>query len=180
MAEASGSNAPGATPAANPYAAPQSAVDDAPTEGFELATRGERFAAAVIDGLCFGGLGILAALIAPSMKGVGETAIYAAIGIGFFVVAGINLRLLYTSAATIGKRAMKIRVARTDGSQPSLSRLVFMRGLPQWLISAIPYLGNLFSLVDSLFIFGSARRCVHDYIADTVVIKAVIKAPARA
>jgi uncharacterized RDD family membrane protein YckC len=178
MAEDKGNTAP-AHPAAasssapaNPYAAPQSAVDDAPIEGFELASRGERFAAAIIDGLCFGGLGILAAVLAPSMKGTGETVVYAAVGIAFLVVAGINLRLLYTSAATIGKRAMKIRVARTDGSQPSLSRLIFMRGLPQWLISAIPYIGNLFSLVDSLFIFSSARRCVHDYIADTIVIKA--------
>jgi uncharacterized RDD family membrane protein YckC len=173
MAEAT---RPAAAPASNPYAAPQSAVEDAPVDGFELATRGERFLAALIDGLCFGGVGILAALVAPQMKGAGETAVYAAIGIAALIVVAINLRLLYTSAATIGKRAMKIRVARTDGSQPSLSRLIFMRGLPQWLISSIPYVGNLFSLVDSLFIFGSPRRCVHDYIADTIVIKA----PARA
>ena len=172
MAEASANQGSGAGPAANPYAAPQSAVSDAPADGYELATRGERFAAAIIDGLCFGGVGILAAVVAPRMQGVGETAIYATVIIAFIAVAAINLRLLYTSAATIGKRALKIRVARTDGSQPSLSRLVFMRGLPQWLISAIPYVGNLFSLVDALFIFGSARRCVHDYIADTIVITA--------
>lgn len=164
----------GSTPAAaNPYAAPQAAVEDH-VEGFELAGRGERLAAAIIDGLCIGGLGIVAALVVPAMKDRPNAANIAMIvaGVAVLVVVVINLYLLYTSAATIGKRAMKIRIARTDGSQPSLSRLIFLRGLPVWLVSAIPYLGNVASLVDVLFIFGEERRCVHDRIADTIVIKA--------
>ena len=173
----------GSTPAAaNPYAAPQAAVDDAGDEGFELATRGERFGAALIDGLCFGGIGIIAALVVPSMKsgGAALNVVLIVVGLAFIAVLAINLYLLYTSAASIGKRAMKIRIARTDGTQPTLSRIIFIRGLPQWLVGAIPYLGNLLSLVDVLFIFSQERRCVHDRIADTVVIKAAIKAPARA
>jgi uncharacterized RDD family membrane protein YckC len=170
------------TSATNPYAAPQSAVADTSAEGFELATRGSRLAAAIIDGLCFGGIGVIAALVVPGMQksGSGQTIAFTVMGIAMLAVVGINLYLLYTSAATIGKRAMKIRIARTDGSQPGLARLIFLRGLPQWLVGAIPYLGNVASIVDVLFIFGAAQRCVHDYIADTVVIKAVIEAPANA
>jgi hypothetical protein len=36
------------------------------------------------------------------------------------------------------------------------------------LLGVIP----LYAIIDVLFIFGNARRCVHDYIADTIVIKA--------
>jgi len=36
------------------------------------------------------------------------------------------------------------------------------------VLSLIP----LYGIVEVLFIFGPARRCVHDYIADTIVIKA--------
>ena len=164
----------GSTPAAaNPYAAPQASVEDQ-VDGFELAGRGERLAAAIIDGLCIGGLGIVAAIAVPAMKDNPNAASIAMIvaGVAILAVVVINLYLLYTSAATIGKRAMKIRIARTDGTQPGLARLIFLRGLPVWLVSAIPYIGNLFSLIDVLFIFREDRRCVHDRIADTIVIRA--------
>ena len=58
---------PGSTPAVNPYAAPQASVQDQ-VEGFELAGRGDRFLAALIDGLCFGALGIGAALTVPGLR----------------------------------------------------------------------------------------------------------------
>jgi hypothetical protein len=33
-------------------------------------------------------------------------------------------------------------------------------------------LGGFYSLIDALVIFGDARRCCHDYIADTIVVRA--------
>jgi uncharacterized RDD family membrane protein YckC len=38
------------------------------------------------------------------------------------------------------------------------------------LLGAIPYVGWLVSLVDPLLIFGKDRRCLHDLIADTIVV----------
>jgi hypothetical protein len=38
-------------------------------------------------------------------------------------------------------------------------------------VSLIPTLGGLLTLVDALFIFGGSRRCVHDLIAGTKVIR---------
>jgi uncharacterized RDD family membrane protein YckC len=33
------------------------------------------------------------------------------------------------------------------------------------------WLQMIYGLVDSLIIFGSARRCLHDHIAGTIVVK---------
>ena len=62
---------------------------------------------------------------------------------------------------------------RSDGSEAELWRLIFLRGLPQWLVSGLGNLLpiiNLLTLADVLFIFGKPRRCLHDYIADTIVV----------
>jgi uncharacterized RDD family membrane protein YckC len=40
------------------------------------------------------------------------------------------------------------------------------------LISAIPKVGRFFGLIDALAIFTPERRCIHDYIADTIVVDA--------
>jgi uncharacterized RDD family membrane protein YckC len=57
---------------------------------------------------------------------------------------------------------------RADGSRVSLGRLILLRNVVVWILSMIP----LFSIVDALFIFGEARQCLHDKIADTIVVKA--------
>jgi len=61
---------------------------------------------------------------------------------------------------------------RTDGSQASWQRLLGLRYGVQAALQALPAAGMIFGLVDSLWIFGKERRCLHDLIADTIVIKA--------
>jgi uncharacterized RDD family membrane protein YckC len=163
---------------ANPYAAPQSALREEPSGPIELASRWQRFFAAIVDGICLAGIGILGAILIPALQksslGTNRTAVSivaVVMIVGFLAVIVVNIWLLYTRAATIGKLALGIRIARTDGTQPSVGRLLFLRGLPQWLVSLIPYAGSLLQLIDILFIFGEERRCVHDHIADTIVIK---------
>jgi hypothetical protein len=53
-----------------------------------------------------------------------------------------------------------------------VARIFWLRIFVNVLPGAIPYVGNLYGLVDHLFIFGERRQCVHDKIADTIVIKA--------
>ena len=45
-----------------------------------------------------------------------------------------------------------------------------MRELVPAAMSAIPLVGPFLSLADALSIFGSQTRCIHDYMADTIVI----------
>ena len=35
----------------------------------------------------------------------------------------------------------------------------------------VPLLGILYTIVDALFIFAESRQCLHDKIADTIVVK---------
>jgi uncharacterized RDD family membrane protein YckC len=153
----------------NPYAAPKAAVDDVETSsGPELASLGQRFAAAMIDGIIFMGAGAVAGLATggPAMASGYTPPVLVALA----VVGAINLWTVHRYRASIGKLAFKIRMVRSNGAEAELWRLVFLRGLPQWVVSAIPFV-NMLNLVDVLFVFGKARRCVHDYIADTIVVK---------
>jgi uncharacterized RDD family membrane protein YckC len=78
--------------------------------------------------------------------------------------------MLYRSGQTIGKRALDIAVVRSDGSPVALSRYIFLRVAPMWLLGLIPLVGRFIGLVDPLLIFGKERRCLHDLIADTIVV----------
>jgi uncharacterized RDD family membrane protein YckC len=179
----------------NNFAPPKSHVADvAPENNAELADRGTRLLAAIVDGLMFV-IPLLPVYIpmfrqmtrmrspASAQDGAALAAQYQGsfgwIGIGSLVVLVlliVDIVFVYKYSQTIGKRMFNIKVVRTDGSRASFSRIFWLRGFVNGLISValslIPIIGRLYSLVDACFIFGNARRCVHDYIADTIVVKA--------
>ena len=66
---------------------------------------------------------------------------------------------------------MNIRIVQLDGSPVGFGSGVVLRVWVIGLITAIPYRGGLIGLADILWIFGSERRCLHDYIASTCVIE---------
>ncbi|MBD8525496.1 RDD family protein [Pseudomarimonas arenosa] len=166
-------------PEHNPYAAPQARVDDGFGEELVLADRGIRLVAAIIDGLAFGGVAILAAILIPMLaprEGQGGSEV--AVGIlGFVMVAAflavvvVNCLWLHRYGQTIGKRVMSIKILRGDGSPISLGRVIGMRWLPVTLLGMIPIVGYIVTLVDPLLIFREDRRCMHDMIADSIVVK---------
>ena len=49
--------------------------------------------------------------------------------------------------------------------------IIFKRMLPVSIASAIPIIGSFLVLIDTLMIFRSDRRCLHDLIAHTQVLK---------
>ena len=92
------------------------------------------------------------------------------VGLVLFVV--LHGYLLATRGQTIGKMLLKVRIVRSDGSRASLLRIVGLRFVPTTVISLIPIIGGVYALVDCLLIFRDSRRCLHDNIADTIVVKA--------
>jgi len=88
---------------------------------------------------------------------------------GFIAWAWITLLLVARNGQTIAKRLLDIKVVRSDGTQASLGRIFWLRNVVgNALLGMIP----LYFLVDHLFIFGERRQCIHDLIADTIVVKA--------
>lgn len=161
--------------AQNPYAAPSAVVDDVTPAGeFELAGRGERFLAVFVDGLTATPIYVAAFFVySASLRQETPSALASLFvvlyGLGLLIV---NLVLVSRNAQSIGKKLLGIKVSRKDGSRASLGRIFWMRNVVNALPALIPFVGGLYGLIDILFIFGEPRRCLHDYIADTVVIKA--------
>lgn len=163
----------------NPYRAPSASVapryrpEPQPTrQQTTLAGRWIRLGAQMLDGLALGLVVIVVAFAAGALKASDETAVYVVIIVAVLVILGINLYLLAERGQTIGKMVLKVRIVRTTGEKASLGRILFLRMAPMNILSAIPYLGVLLSLIDALMIFGEERRCLHDHFADTVVVNA--------
>jgi uncharacterized RDD family membrane protein YckC len=161
----------------NPFAPPQAQVADlAPIDGqAELAGRGARLGAALIDGLLNAAVfwGIAAAGSIKVMATVASTGMQIGLAVaGIVIFAVLHGYTLATRGQTLGKLMLGLRIVRTDGSRASLGRLLGLRYGVGMLITLIPYLGKIYALVDSLAIFRETRRCIHDNIADTIVIKA--------
>ena len=86
----------------------------------------------------------------------------------------LNTYFLITNGQTIAKKILKIKIVRKNGAKISFGRILFLRLVPCWFFYMLPVeiLYGLFTLVDSLMIFGDQKRCLHDHIADSIVIKA--------
>ena len=168
----------------NPYAPPKGTVRDMPSEEIELASRLARFLAAFLDSIIAGLMIYLPAVIVGAATGAfdqlerieqggdvdlgGLTLPILLCVVGFIAWAWITLLLVARYGQTMAKRLLEIRVVRSDGSQASLGRIFWLRNVVNALLSIIP----LYGFIDLLFIFGERRQCIHDLLADTIVVKA--------
>jgi uncharacterized RDD family membrane protein YckC len=138
-----------------------------------LAEVGSRFVANLVDNFAFF-LPFFGALLALALMGTKALEVevgVVVVGLCVLAMLGVlafQLHLSAQSGQSIGKRLMRIRVVRMDGSPASVLRILLLRNVVPQLINAGC---NLFGLVDALFILGRERRCLHDLIADTIVVK---------
>jgi uncharacterized RDD family membrane protein YckC len=158
----------------NPYAAPTILVAPLPT--LPLASIGSRFAAQLIDGI----LGVLVAipffaavpLLEQTEDSAATTTGLLLFGLGvvlFLVLIGINIFLLATRGKTIGKLWMHIRiVSYPQGQHPDPVKTILLRSFVNALLTNfVPF----YAIIDPCFIFNQNRRCVHDLLAETTVVR---------
>ena len=161
--------------APNPFAPPRAEVADIAATGPEQARRTTRLVAALLDGLIQGAafwvvfLLLFNKLITPEL-GMWVLPLYSLGGFVLFML--INGYLLAREGQTVGKKLLGLRIVRSDGSRATLPRLAGLRYGVTFLITAVPLVGGLYSLVDVLLIFRASNKCLHDNIADTIVVKA--------
>ena len=165
----------------NPYAPPTAEVTDIADadQTVEQAGRGIRLGAALLDFL----VGLVVSLpivfsIATNPAWMEDpAAIFLSMG-AFISMAGpiallvVTIILVKRNGQTIGKKLVGIKVVRSDGSKASLGRIFWLRNIVNPIPSMIPLVGIVYGLVDHLFIFGDKRQCLHDKIADTIVVTA--------
>jgi uncharacterized RDD family membrane protein YckC len=158
----------------DPYAAPAAPLAE-PVADFVLAERGTRLGAALIDGLLKLFIWLPALALIPLSANGREPSTPEFIAVGgamlLVVIALIawNCVWLLRYGQTPGKRALGIRIVRRDGTPADLGRLIGLRFAPMFFINLV--FGALSWLVDVLLIFGEERRCLHDLMADTVVVQ---------
>lgn len=128
----------------------------------ELATRGERFRGAIADALI---------VAVPYIVASAEALPQPVRLLGLAGTAGLMiLQLVWVSQSgqTIGKKIVGTKIVLKDTLQNGgFVTNVLKRGLVTGLLNFVPG----FFLVDSLFVFREDRRCIHDFIAGTAVIK---------
>lgn len=83
-----------------------------------------------------------------------------------------NCMLVHRQGQTWGKQVMGIRIVRTDGRRMSFARFFWLRNVAYGACCLVPVIGWLLRLVDKLLIFRPSRRCLHDMMADTIVVTA--------
>jgi len=164
----------------NRYQPPKAEVADViATDESQLATRWARLGGSMLDGI------LMSLVIVPTMFATGymQSAMsgtqptfltqlpYALLGlIAYLVFNGYSLQ---KSGQTIGKRIAGTRIVSVDESRVlPLWKILTLRQLPIMVVSQIPLVGPLVSLVDTFFVFRSDKRCVHDFIAGTKVVTA--------
>jgi uncharacterized RDD family membrane protein YckC len=165
----------------NPYAPPRAAVRDIadPHASAVPADRGTRLGATILDGIIFAVMVYVPIMIAAIGGAAGRATgggnagailvVCAVLAlVGFTVWCWLTIKYVKRNGQSIAKKLLAVKVVRTDGSPVSLGRVFWLRNIVNGLISIVP----LYGLIDALFIFGESRQCLHDKLADTVVVKA--------
>jgi len=87
-------------------------------------------------------------------------------------LAVLQITLLCLRSQSVGKLLLRIQIVDIQNGQPGGPvRAFLLRALVPTMIEFIPLLGFVFWLVDTCFIFREDRRCIHDLIAGTRVVK---------
>ncbi|MCA0395130.1 MAG: RDD family protein [Proteobacteria bacterium] len=164
----------------NPYRGPQAEVTGN-ADGDVPAGRGERLLATLLDAV------LVLLLLGPLLLlgGYWQRALEAARAgqalplsitlswalVGFLVFAAVQGYPLAVSGQTWGKRALGLRMVDMAGRQPSFARLLGLRYGVRYALANVPLAGPLLHLANVLLIFRADRRCGHDLVAGTRVVK---------
>lgn len=155
----------------------------APALEWSLASRAQRFTAWLLDSLTLLPVVYLGAKpienhqvqtmeelmkLIQEQPGLFETAAWSFIGITLLNVIMLTLR-----GQSIGKWLTGIQIVMFQSGAPAgFVRAVLLRSFVMSVLGSIAYVGAGIQLFDILCIFRADHRCLHDLIADTMVVKA--------
>jgi len=163
----------------NPYQTPQAEIAnaDAPAGTAELASRWARLGASILDTLIMLAIslpimfltGMFDQIMQGKQPGITYSLVMFVISLAAFAL--IHGKFLIDRGQTLGKMAVGIKIVDLDGNIPALQQYL-KRYAVFFVPGQVPLVGQLFSIVNVLFIFGKQKRCIHDLAGGTRVIKA--------
>jgi uncharacterized RDD family membrane protein YckC len=152
----------------------------------QLAGRGRRLVATLIDMLLVPALSVLLIMITGVVEHAEDfrSAMWV---LHVFLLAVLSYLILngywlFTRGQTVGKRLMKIAIVATaSGERAAFWKLICIRALffPLLFVVIVPALCWL-PIGDQLFVFAKSRRCLHDFAAGTSVVRARFGSKQRA
>jgi len=142
-----------------------------------LAGRGRRLAASLIDVLLVPILAIFLMLVTGVLEHAADWSANGrpmlrifALGVVSYLI--LNVWLLWQRGQTVGKAIMRIAIVSTkSGNKAPFWRLAIRALFFPTLYLVVWPLAAAFPLIDQVLIFGKRRRCVHDYVCGTSVVK---------
>lgn len=138
------------------------ARSEEPKAESELVSPWIRMKAAGIDAAIVGSLVVLHDMSCESWSDL----TFASVSLLVLVLVSVFV-LLPGRGQTLGKLLTGIKIVHRGG-RPGFYRGVILRTGVGGLVIAVPVLG----ILSLLSVFGPARRCTHDLIADTFVVRA--------
>ena len=140
--------------------------------GLDLAGRGARFGAQMIDGVVFFfSIMVIILLFTFVLLALGKNSAAAVVGTIIYFASIFLFPTLYEGfmlarfGQTLGKMAVGIQVVHSDGQKLTTAG-AWKRCGSRILMAFVPLLG----LIDILYIFGERRTCLHDRAASTAVV----------
>lgn len=148
----------------------------------QLAKRGSRLAATLIDGIITMAITLPLEWFLvtfqrtvtfsqqnPSLLKLPNADVLLSSALGLLVTVAINWSLL-RKGQTIGKSLLGICIVRKDGSPIEVQRIIGLRMIPMQIAALLPGINIVILLLDCLLIFRKGRNTLHDDIAGTKVI----------
>ena len=158
------------------YTPPQADLSEPEYTEKPLASRWARLGGSIIDTIILMLIFIPFAMLTGAWEAMKVNAVPIGTSIGhtiFGVVVylAINGYLLKHRGQTVGKMILQTRIVSVaDDSLLPLKKIVLLRYLPVAILTQIPFVGPIYGLADSLFIFRGDKRCIHDLLAGSKVI----------
>ena len=163
----------------NPYQAPESNVTPVSEDiNVDLASRWSRLGASIVDTI------VMMVIIFPLMFAFGlfetftqgqEPPFIYTLGMGLVSIVAffvINIKFLKDNGQTIGKKVLGIKIVDMAGVKPPVGNHILKRYLAYFTPNYIPVIGGFLSMINVLFVFRKDKRCIHDLIAGTQVVRA--------
>lgn len=159
-----------------------------------LAGRFRRLVATLIDAILVPALSFVLVMIADVMEDPEDYANPGLMVLWIFLLAVVSYLILngYTlwrRGQTLGKWALGIAIVAASGHIPEggmtvddegksayvpapLWKLICIRALffPLLFLTVVPWI-TLLPILDQALIFGKRRRCLHDFVAGTIVVR---------